>query len=298
MGGLAADLVQARVKSPLYRAVVTGAAGFIGSHLTEALLAKGHRVVGIDAFTSYYAPAIKRANIATASKDERFDLIAGDLNELNLDEVFEPGDVIFHLAAQPGVAASWDDAFPAYSRNNVEATHRLLESARRRGVRRIVFASSSSVYGNGPLPMAEDGPLLPASPYGVTKMTAEHLCRLYWNEFALEVVPLRLFSVYGPRQRPDMAFHRFIDAMVSGQSVRINGDGKQRRDFTYVADVVAILLAAATEAAPGIPINVGGGSPVSVHDAIAVLEGLLGGPIHLEFQPAPPGDARGTQADT
>lgn len=282
--------------NPLYRAVVTGAAGFIGSHLVDALLGHGHDVVGIDAFTSYYSPALKRANIAAAGANPKFDLLPADLTELALDEVLRPGDVVFHLAAQPGVRASWGQDFSIYTRHNIEATHRLLEAARRRQVRRVVFASSSSVYGDAPLPMAEDGPLQPLSPYGVTKLAAEHLCDVYGRSFGLEVVPLRFFTVYGPRQRADMAFHRFIDAIIRGRPLTLYGDGSQRRDFTYVADVITVLMAAAERAQPGQPLNVGGGSAVSVREAIAIMERLIGRRAIIEQRPSPPGDARDTQA--
>ena len=280
----------------LHRAVVTGAAGFIGSHLVDALLEHGHEVVGIDAFTPYYAPARKRANIAAAAANPKFDLLPADLTELALDEVLRPGDVVFHLAAQPGVRASWGQDFSIYTRHNIEATHHLLEAARRRQVRRVVFASSSSVYGDAPLPMAEDGALHPLSPYGVTKLAAEHLCEVYGRSFGIEVVPLRFFTVYGPRQRPDMAFHQFIDAILQGRPLTLYGDGSQRRDFTYVADVVAVLLAAAEQAQPWRPLNVGGGSAASVREAIAIMERLIGRPAIIEQRPAPPGDARDTQA--
>lgn len=278
------------------RSIVTGAAGFIGSHLTEALLAAGHRVVGIDAFTPYYEPAIKRANIAASSLHPNFELLPADLNELDLDEILQPGDVIFHLAAQPGVRQSWGEGFPEYSRHNVEATHRLLAASSRRKVARVIFASSSSVYGDAPLPMDEDGPLHPVSPYGLTKRTAEELCLLYWRNFGVPVVPLRFFTVYGPRQRPDMAFNIFIRAIVEGTPLPLYGDGTQRRDFTYVDDVVAVLLAAAERAEPGVPINVGGGSAISVREALAMLERSLAKRALLEPRPAPPGDARDTEA--
>jgi UDP-glucose 4-epimerase len=280
------------------RAVITGVAGFIGSHLADSLLAEGRQVVGIDAFTPYYAPAIKRANIAPASRSRHFDLLAGDLNELDLDEVLQPGDVVFHLAAQPGVRRSWGAGFPEYVRHNIEATQRLLEAARRRGVARVVYASSSSVYGDAPLPMAEDGPLQPISPYGVTKRTAEELCMVYWRNFQLPVVPLRFFTVYGPRQRPDMAFNLFIKAIAEGTPLQVYGDGSQRRDFTFVEDVVAVLTAAAERGEPGVPINVGGGSAVSLRRAITIVEGLLGQKAVLEFHPSAPGDAHDTQART
>jgi predicted glycosyltransferase/nucleoside-diphosphate-sugar epimerase len=277
---------------------VTGAAGFIGSHLVEALLEEGHEVVGIDAFTASYPSALKRANIAASSAHPRFDLLPADLNELALDEVLRPGDVVFHLAGRAGVRASWGQDFIGYSRANVEATQRVLEAARKREAARVVLASSSSVYGDAPLPMREDGPLLPVSPYGVTKLTAELLGRVYWQALGLPVVALRLFTVYGPRQRPDMAFHGFIDAIAQGQRVVMFGDGSQRRDFTFVSDVVTALLAAAARGEPGMSVNVGGGSSVTVAEAIAIIERLVGRKAFIERRPAPPGDARDTQAST
>src|SRR5712691_1712299 len=281
-----------------YRAVVTGAAGFIGSHLVEALLEHGHEVVGIDAFTSSYPAALKRSNIAAASAHPCFDLLPADLNDLDLKEVLRPGDVIFHLGGQPGVRASWGKDFADYTRANVDDTQRVLEAARARQAARIVFASSSSVYGDAPLPMREDGPLHPVSPYGVTKLTAELLGLVYWKAFGLPVVPLRFFSVYGPRQRPDMAFNRFIDAIAQGTPIVVFGDGSQRRDFSYVGDVVTALLAAAAHGEPGQPINVGGGSTVTVAQSIAIIERLVGRKALIERRPAPPGDARDTQAAT
>lgn len=279
------------------RAVVTGAAGFIGSHLSEALLAQGMRVIGIDCFTPYYSPAAKRANLAGAAAHPEFKLLAGDLTELDLAEVLRPGDVVFHLAGQPGVRASWGAGFGDYTRHNIDATHRLLEAARERAVARIIFASCSSVYGDAPLPMAEDGPLLPASPHGLSKLAAEQLALIYWRTFRLEVVPLRFFTVYGPRQRPDMAFNLFIDALLERRPLTVYGDGTQLRDFIFVDDAVQALLAAAARATPGQPVNVGGGSPVSVRDAIDILEELLGRRAKLEFKPPPAGGARSTLAD-
>ena len=283
---------------PARRSVVTGAAGFIGSHLVETLLAAGHAVVGIDSFTSYYDPAIKRANVAAASTNRRFQLLPADLVDLDLHEVLRPGDWLFHLAAQPGVRNSWGPGFAEYVKHNIDATQRLLEAARHAAVARFVFASSSSVYGDAPLPMDEEGPTQPISPYGVTKLTAEQLCLAYWRAFGLEVVPLRFFTVYGPRQRPDMAFHRFVEAVLAGSPVSIHGSGDQRRDFTHVSDVVRILVAAAERGRPGTPVNVGGGSAVSVNEALALIEHLVGRRAVIEPVPAPPGDARDTQAAT
>lgn len=280
------------------RAVVTGAAGFIGSQLTEALLAAGHQVVGVDAFTPYYRPDIKRANIATACRHLHFQLLAGDINELDLTEVLRPGDVLFHLAGQPGVRSSWGPGFADYTRHNVDATQRLLEAAARQKVARVVYASSSSVYGDAPRPMREDGPLNPVSPYGVTKLTAEQLCMVYWRTFGLPVVALRFFTVYGPRQRPEMAFHRVIEAVLKGQPATVYGDGCQQRDFTFVSDVVSVLGAAAERAEPGTVINVGGGSSVSVLEAVSIIERLLGRRASLHHLAQPPGDARGTEAST
>ena len=278
------------------RAVVTGAAGFIGSQLTEALLAAGHPVVGIDAFTPYYRPSIKRANISTACRHPLFQLLTGDLNQLDLTEVLRPGDVVFHLAAQPGVRSSWGPGFAEHTRHNVDATQRLLEAAVRQKVAKLLYTSSSSVYGDAPRPMPEDGPLNPVSPYGVTKLTAEQLCMVYWRSFALPVVALRLFTVYGPRQRPDMAFHRLIEAMLKGQPATVFGDGRQQRDFTFVSDVVSILAVAAERAEPGSVANVGGGSSVSVLEAVSIIERLLGRRASLHHVARPPGDACGTEA--
>lgn len=280
------------------RAVVTGAAGFIGSQLTEALLAAGHPVIGIDAFTRYYQPSMKRANIAIVCQHPRFQLLTGDLNELDLTEVLRPGDVVFHLAAQPGVRSSWGPGFTEYTRHNVDATQRLLEAAVRQKVARLVYASSSSVYGDAPRPMREEGPLRPVSPYGVTKLTAEQLCMAYWRSFGLPAVALRLFTVYGPRQRPEMAFHRLIEAVLDGEPVTVFGDGRQERDFTFISDVVSILLATAERAEPGSVVNVGGGSSVSLLETIAIVERLLGRQASLEYVAAPPGDARSTEAST
>jgi UDP-glucuronate 4-epimerase len=280
------------------RAIVTGAAGFIGSHLTQALLAAGNEVVGIDCFTPYYSTAAKRQNLAQVCDHPDFRLVSADLTELVFEEVLAPGDVVFHLAAQPGVRSSWGAGFIHYLRNNVQATQRVLEAAVRCGVSRVVYASSSSVYGNAPVPMSEDSPLRPLSPYGVTKLAGEELCFTYWREFQLPVVPLRLFSVYGPRQRPDMAFSSFISSIVTRRPVSIRGDGQQRRDFTYVSDVVAALQIAAGRAEPGVALNVARGTAVSILEAVAILERLLNRDAHLEWHAAISYEARETLGDT
>jgi UDP-glucuronate 4-epimerase len=280
------------------RAIVTGAAGFIGSQLSQALLAAGSEVVGIDCFTPFYSPATKQLNLVQVCDHPRFSLVTADLVDLPFEELLRPGDIVFHLAAQPGARSSWGPGFIHYLRNNVQATQGLLEAAVRCGVSRVVYASSSSVYGDAPAPMSEDGPLRPASPYGVTKLAAEELCFTYWREFELPAISLRLFSVYGPRQRPDMAFSSFIRSIVTRRPVCIRGDGEQRRDFTYVGDVVAALQLAAERAEPGVALNVACGASASVLEAVAILERLLSREAHLEWHPAMACDARETLADT
>src|SRR6185503_14395739 len=242
------------------RYVVTGAAGFIGSHLGEALLAAGHEVVGVDAFTDYYDPALKEEN-ARGLDVRRLDL-AGD--ELDLDGV----DGVFHLAGQPGVR-SFGDVFDLYLRRNVLATQRVFEAAAAAGVR-VVFASSSSVYGEAErYPTPEDTPPRPLSPYGITKLACEHLARAYGRSFGLDAVVLRYFNAYGPRQRPDMAFPRVVAALLEGHPFTLYGDGEQSRSFTYVGDVVSATVAAMERASAGDVLNVGGGEEATMNDAIA-----------------------------
>jgi nucleoside-diphosphate-sugar epimerase len=276
--------------------VVTGCAGFIGSHLTDALLARGETVRGIDAFTPYYDPDAKRANLATASSHERFELFDADLRTADLGPLLEGADVVFHLAAQPGVRVSWSDGFPTYVEHNVLATQRLLEALRTTSVDRLVFASSSSVYGNAPrYPTTERDLPQPHSPYGVTKLAAEHLCSLYAENYGIPTVSLRYFTVYGPRQRPDMGFTRFIEAARAGRPVPVFGDGAQVRDFTYVADVVAANLAAASATVEaGSVFNVAGGTSIDVNALLALLGELLGREVEVERLPAQPGDVRRT----
>jgi UDP-glucuronate 4-epimerase len=281
------------------QAVVTGAAGFIGSHLAERLLARGDAVRGIDRFSPSYDPALKRHNAAALAGYQGFELIEGDLNDLELARVVADAEVIFHLAAQPGVRVSWGADFDIYLSDNVLATQRLLEAARACEVPRVVLASSSSVYGNSErYPVSEDDALHPRSPYGASKVAVEHLGRAYWSEFGVPALTLRYFTIFGPRQRPDMAFSRFISAGLSGELVEVYGDGLQRRDFTFVGDAVDATVAAAERGEPGHSYNIAGGVDASVLDVLAILERLLGRRIDVRHLPAAPGDVRITSADT
>jgi UDP-glucuronate 4-epimerase len=268
------------------RYLVTGAAGFIGSHLAEALLARGDEVVAIDSFTEYYDPALKEANAA------ELDVLRLDLAEAELD--LEGIDGIFHLAGQPG-ARSFGPAFADYLRDNVLATQRLFESAK--GVK-VVYASSSSVYGDAErYPTPEETPPRPSSPYGITKLACEHLAAAYARAYGLDAVGLRYFTVYGPRQRPDMAFARLVDALARGGSFELYGDGSQSRSFTYVGDVVEATIAAMAAPA-GALYNVGGGEEATMREAIGLLEEIAGRPLELAYGPPQPGDMRRTKADT
>lgn len=281
--------------------LVTGVAGFIGSHLAERLVHEGYRVVGVDCFTSYYPRHVKEANLSwlrgqRAFRFRELDLCSADLETLLAEEGIE---VIFHQAAQAGVRSSWGREFVTYTQNNVLATQRLLEAARAHGVRRFVYASSSSVYGDCPdLPARESALPQPISPYGVTKLAAEHLCRLYYTSFGVPTISLRYFTVYGPRQRPDMAFHRFIRALLHGDVLPIYGDGEQTRDFTFVADVVEANLLAMRSDLGGAVLNIGGGSRVSLNEVVELLGKITGRPVRLDRSQPQHGDVRHTWADT
>jgi len=269
------------------RYVVTGAAGFIGSHLAEGLLDAGHEVVGIDCFTDYYDPARKEEN-ARRLDVRRVDLAADELD-------FAGVDTVLHLAGQPGVR-SFGDVFDVYLRRNVLASQRVFEAAARDGVR-VVFASSSSVYGEPEaFPTPESAEPRPLSPYGITKLACEHLARAYADSFGLDVVVLRYFNAFGPRQRPDMAFTRIAFALAEGRPFDLYGDGLQSRSFTYVSDVVAATVAAL--GANGGVYNVGGGTEATMLEAISIFERLAGRPLEISRHPAVPGDQRRTLADT
>jgi UDP-glucose 4-epimerase len=284
---------------PRPRALVTGCAGFVGSHLTEALLADGCEVVGVDCFSDNYAVAEKLANLAQARAHDGFELHPVDLATADAPRILDGCDVVFHLAAEPGVRTSWGRRFDRFVHNNVEATQRLLEALRTRPGTRLVYASSSSVYGESErLPTHEDAPPRPLSPYGVTKLAGEQLCRVYHVNHDVEAVALRFFTVYGPRQRPDMAFRRFCEAAARGGSIELFGDGRQSRDFTYVTDVVtAIRAAAAAEGASGRAYNVGGGAPVSLNAALEQLASIAGRPLDVQRAGRESGDVLHTAAD-
>ncbi|MFO7951726.1 MAG: NAD-dependent epimerase/dehydratase family protein [Bacillota bacterium] len=281
------------------RCLVTGAAGFIGSHLSRRLLSDGCKVTGVDCFTDYYNPAIKEANIRDLSKNPDFAMIREDLSAVD-DHWLKGIDWVFHQAAQAGVRASWGKEFAHYTGHNVLATQRLLEWARNKKLKRFVYASSSSVYGDtGKLPMHEEDLPRPLSPYGVTKLAAEHLCGLYQQNFGVPVVSLRYFTVYGPAQRPDMAFHRFIRAILNSEEIVIYGTGEQTRDFTFVEDIVeANILAAVNKIPAGRVYNLGGGSRISVNGVLELLKELSGRPFKVRYEPVRAGDPSHTYADT
>ena len=278
-------------------ALVTGAAGFIGSTLADRLLADGVRVTGVDAFTDYYDPALKRRNLEGAQRQPGFRLLELDLGRDDLSALPEV-DVVFHQAAQAGVRASWGRDFAAYVHHNVLATQRLLERYRDAKLERFVYASSSSVYGDAERYPTDEGMLpRPYSPYGVTKLAGEHLVLLYGRNFGLPVSALRYFTVYGPRQRPDMAFHRFCRALLKGEPIPVFGDGRQSRDFTFIDDAIEANLRAWKRGAAQGVYNVGGGSQVEVLEAIRILERALGATATLRFEARPPGDPLRTRAD-
>ncbi|MCB0311001.1 MAG: NAD-dependent epimerase/dehydratase family protein [Bdellovibrionales bacterium] len=280
------------------RCLVTGAAGFIGSTLCERLMDEGHEVVGIDSFVDYYPREVKERNLLALRQSDRFRFIEADLVECQLDSLVEGIEWIFHQAAQAGVRASWGDYFASYVHNNVFATQKLLEALRKSdSVKKIVFASSSSIYGNAEIsPTSEDAIPAPVSPYGVTKLASEHLMSLYAVEAGLPTVSLRYFTVFGPRQRPDMAFNRFIRAAIKQDEITVYGDGEQSRDFTYVGDVVEANLLAAKLGNSGQVFNIGGGPHASVNQVLSILEQKLG-KLSVNRVKRQIGDARHTFAD-
>jgi nucleoside-diphosphate-sugar epimerase len=281
------------------KAFVTGGAGFVGSHLSEQLLATGADVLAIDSFTDYYPRAIKERNLAGLRGQAGYRLIEADLNAVDLREVLTGITHVFHLAAQAGVRKSWGRDFQTYTTLNVDATQRLLEACVGLPIERVVYASSSSVYGDAvEMPMREDAMVQPVSPYGVTKLAAEHLCHLYYVNHAVPTVSLRYFTVYGPRQRPDMGFNRFFSALLDNRPVVQFGDGRQTRDFTFIADIVTATADAAVHGVPGRVYNIGGGSRVSLGDVFEMTARVSGRRLEIAHQPAQKGDMRDTFADT
>lgn len=281
------------------RALITGCAGFLGSQLAEHLVEAGVEVVGVDSFTDFYPRPLKERNLTRLRESERFELVELDIAADPLDDVLDRVDSVYHLAAQAGVRGSFGDGFETYLHDNVRGTQGLLEAIVRHPVDSFVYASSSSVYGNAATyPTAETAERAPVSPYGMTKCATEDLVGVYRRLHGVPAVGLRYFTVYGPRQRPDMAFSRFVTAGLAHQPITILGDGLQVRDFTYVGDIVDATVAAARQGRRGAVYNVGGGTPVTLLAAVHVLEELIGDPIEIVHRDSARGDARQTSADT
>jgi len=278
--------------------LVTGAAGFIGSTIAQRLLKQGEEIIGVDCFIDYYPRSIKEKNLRPLKDFSSFTFLEQNIIDLDLNKTLEGVDGIYHQAAQAGVRASWGRDFEIYTTNNILATQKLLEAIKGRDIR-LVYASSSSVYGETrKIPMQEQDLPAPVSPYGVSKLAAEHLCRLYWKNFRVETVSLRYFTVYGPRQRPDMAFHRFLKAILTDGEIEIYGDGEQTRDFTYIDDAVRANLLAMEKGTPGGVYNIGGGSRISVNKVIEKMERILGKKARVKRGERQKGDVTHTYADT
>lgn len=279
------------------RSMITGVAGFIGSHLAEKLLELGHEVVGVDKFLDNYARDFKNLNLSQFVNHPSFKFINDDLVNIDLRQLLIQTDYIFHLAAQPGVRSSWGAEFSHYSHNNILATQILLEACKQVKVRKFVYASSSSVYGDtDDLPMRESGGTRPVSPYGVSKLAAEHLCYLYWKGFGIPTVSLRFFTVYGPRQRPDMFFHILMHRLLLDEEIPLYDDGEQSRDFTYCSDIVDGLTAAAFYSGSGDVFNLGGGGEITLLKAIEMVEKISGRKVKLKRFDRQSGDVRRTRA--
>lgn len=278
------------------KVVVTGAAGFIGSHVVDALLARGDEVIGIDCFTDYYDRTEKQRNLSGAMGHQRFTLAEIDLRTDEIEPWLDGADAVINEAATPGLVLSWDD-FERYEGCNVSAVFRLIKASQRVGLPRFVQASTSSVY--GPVATgAEASATRPLSPYGVTKLAAEHLLLAHHDMFGFPVVVLRYFSIYGPRQRPDMAYRIFCERLIRGDPITVYGDGRQSRGNTYVSDCVGATLAALERGDPGAVLNVGGGLEIALLEAIELIADALGVEPTVDYRPARPGDQRRTLADT
>jgi len=281
------------------KALVTGAAGFIGSTLSERLLGLGADVTGIDCFTDYYPRPMKERNLSGSLGHRNFRFIESRIQDVDLASVLSDRTHVFHLAAQAGVRKSWGRDFQIYTTNNIEATQVLLEACTKTTIEKLVYSSSSSVYGDHTaMPFREDAMPQPVSPYGVSKLAAEQLCYLYYANFGVPTVSLRYFTVYGPRQRPDMGFHRFLRATLTGEPITLYGDGEQTRDFTFIADIVRATSDAAVRGIPGRVYNIGGGSRVSVNQVLEIIGRVAGRKPIIKTDPAQKGDMRHTYADT
>ena len=279
------------------KALVTGVAGFIGSHLAEGLLKLGWEVRGVDSFTDYYPRKIKENNLKDLRENKNFSFQEKDLSSLDLRKVLEGIDYLFHLAAQSGVRGGWERNFEIYVKNNITITHRLLEETKEFPLKKFVLASTSSIYGESSLPMREDNVLRPISPYGITKLTAENLCYLYYKTYKVPIIILRYFTVYGPRQRPDMAFHKFIKALLNNEEITIYGDGNQTRDFTYISDALEATITAAQSKTVGEIINIGGGAQLTVNETLGILEKITKKKAKIKYIEKQRGDVLHTFAD-
>jgi UDP-glucose 4-epimerase len=278
--------------------LVTGTAGFIGSHLSRRLLKEGFSVIGVDSFTDYYPRWIKERNLSTLKNENNFSFLEEDINSLDLNRLLQNVDCVFHLAAQAGVRASWGQSFSEYIRNNIEATQRLLEESKEQPLHKFIFASSSSVYGYCPeLPMSESSPLLPYSPYGVTKLAAENLCYLYSKNYGVPTISLRFFTVYGPGQRPDMAFHKFFKSTSENKPITVFGTGEQTRDFTYINDIINAIFACIEHGQTGETYNLGGGNRKMLKDLLPLFEEICGKKISVKWKEKQKGDVPHTLAD-
>ena len=278
--------------------LVTGVAGFIGSHLAERLLKEGFQVIGVDSFLDYYPKKIKENNLKGLGSDNKFTFIEGSIFELNLKEILNRVDAIFHQAAIPGVRASWGKEFNKYVENNILGTQVLLEASKGAKIKKFIYASSSSVYGDADeLPIKETSATNPVSPYGVSKLAGDHLATLYYKGYDISTVSLRYFTVYGPRQRPDMGFHKFITAILLEKEIEIYGTGDQTRDFTFIDDVVEANLRAFIKGKNGDVYNVGGGSRITLIEVIKIIEEIAGRKAILKYVEHQRGDAQHTYAD-
>jgi UDP-glucose 4-epimerase len=277
------------------KALVTGCAGFIGSSLVDRLLEGNHQVIGIDCFTDYYPRNLKERNILSALKNPDFTFIEEDIFNMN---AFPDVDVVYHQAAQAGVRASWGKSFTIYTHNNVDVTQKLLEWYKDHPVKKFVYASSSSIYGDARLPMTETATPQPVSPYGVSKLAAEHLCYLYWKNFGVPSISLRYFTVFGPRQRPDMAINKFMHSIASGKTIIRYGDGSQTRDFTYIDDIVSANMLAANSSCAGEVFNIGGGNRIGLGELILLMESVTGKKAKIQTEALQKGDVTDTWAST